>query len=82
MALAISQAENGTRSCNRESKPNSNGTKDHGVFQINEVHLKKGYTINDLHNCLTNIRIAKEIYDRQGWNPWTVYKTGVYKKYL
>jgi hypothetical protein len=78
LALAISQAENGTRQCDRESKLNTNGTIDVGVFQLNDVHAPKG----NRYNCLENIKIAKQIYDRSGWSPWTVYKTGAYKKYL
>lgn len=81
MALAVSQAENGTRQCDRVSKPNSNGSRDYGVFQINSVHMRKGYTEADLKDCLTNIKLAKEIYDNQNWGPWTVYKSGAYKKY-
>ena len=82
MALAVSQAENGTRKCDRQGGKNSNGTYDWGVFQINEVHLKKGYSHDDLKDCLTNIKIAKAIYDRQGWEPWSVYKNQSYKKFL
>lgn len=78
MALAISQAENGTRQCDRVSKPNSNGTRDFGVFQVNEIHSKKG----NLKDCKDNIRVAYEIFKASKWNAWTVYKTGAYKKYL
>ena len=43
---------------------------DVGVFQINQKwHNQRGnaYDIDE------NIRIAKEIYDEQGWNPWVCY---------
>jgi hypothetical protein len=82
MALAISQAENGTRVCDRVSKPNKNGTVDIGVFQINASAHRNKATPEQLKDCLTNIQVAKQIYDRQGWTPWTVYKTGRYKQYL
>ena len=78
MALAISQAENGTRECDRQSGRNKNGTIDIGVFQINEIHRAKG----NLWDCTDNIRVAYQIFQRSGWNPWTVYKTKAYKKYL
>lgn len=81
MALAISQAENGTRQCDRVSKPNTNGTVDTGVFQINDVHLKKGYTREQFKDCLTNIKIAKQIYLASGWNAWSTYKSGAYRKF-
>lgn len=82
MALAISQAENGTRQCDRVSKPNSNGTRDFGIFQLNEIHLKKGYTERDFKDCLTNIKIAKAMFDRQGWTPWSTLHNGAYKRFL
>lgn len=78
MALAISQAENGTRKCDRESKPNKNGTIDIGIFQINEIHSSKG----NLYGCTDNILVALQIYKASGWSAWTVYKSGAYLRYL
>lgn len=77
MALAISQAENGTRECKR-IHVNSDGSKDVGVFQLNSIHANKG----NIFDCTENIKIAYQIFKRQGWTPWTVYKSGIYKKYL
>ena len=78
MALAISQAENGTRACGRIGV-----TKDIGVFQIApQFHYNKVERIDDLKDCLINIRVAKRIYDASGWHAWSVYKSGIYKKYL
>ncbi|MDQ3816096.1 MAG: hypothetical protein M3362_00210 [Acidobacteriota bacterium] len=82
MALAISQAENGSRKCDRASKPNKNGTIDYGVFQINSVHLKKGWKLSELKDCYKNVDYAYEIYKASGWNPWSTYKNGAYKKFL
>lgn len=82
MALAISQAENGSRKCDRVSKPNSNGSVDIGLFQVNNLAHKGKATETELKDCLTNIRIAKQIFDSSGWHPWTVYRTEAYKKYL
>ena len=81
MALAISQAENGTRQCDRFNV-NTNKTVDYGVFMINTVHLKKGWKIAELIDCHTNIDYAYEIYKSQGWSPWVVFNTGDYKKFL
>lgn len=77
MALAISQAENGTRRCDRTHQ-NNDGSFDTGIFQINSVHAKKG----NLRDCTDNIKVAYQIYKASGWNPWVVYQTGAYKKYL
>jgi hypothetical protein len=78
-ALAVSRAENGTRKCDRQGALNKNGTHDWGVFQINEIHLKKGYTLKDFTDCKKNIQIAHSIYKGSGWGAWSVYNN---KKYL
>lgn len=78
MALAVSQAENGLRTCNREHI-NNDKSKDIGVFQVNQKwHGHKG----NLYDCIENIQVALEIYKASGWNPWTVYKTGAYKRFI
>ena len=33
-------------------------------------------------NAHNNIDYAYDIYKKSGWNPWSSYKTGVYKKYM
>lgn len=81
MALAVSQAENGTRQCDRINV-NNNKTVDVGVFQINSVHFKKGYTINDFADCQTNIEVAHKIFKAQGWSPWVAYNNKNYLKFM
>lgn len=77
MALAISQAENGTRQCDRVGV-----TKDIGIFQIApQFHYNKVQSIEDLKDCLINIKVAKQIYDASGWNAWSVYKNKSYLKF-
>lgn len=49
------------------NRKNKNGSVDYGLFQINSVH---GYTENYLMDIDNNLRIARELYDRQGWRPW------------
>lgn len=78
MALAISQAENGTRKCDR-IHVNKDQSKDIGIFQINEKwHGHKG----NLLECTENILIAYQIFKSSGWSAWTVYKTNSYKRFL
>lgn len=81
-ALAVSLAENGTRACNRVSKPNSNGSTDYGIFQINSVHLKKGWTIEELKDCRKNIDYAYQIYQKQYFYPWVTYQRNLHLKHL
>jgi hypothetical protein len=81
MALAVSQAENGTRQCDRFGV-NTDKSIDFGVFQINTIHLKKGWTIAQLIDCHKNIDFAYEIYTAQSWQPWVAYQNGSYKQFL
>lgn len=54
---------------------NRNGTKDHGLFQINDVNLEKcGVTPEQLLNVHTNIKCAKKVYQTQNLKAWYTYK--------
>ena len=37
---------------------------------------------DELYNPAVNVRAAKMIFDEQGYDAWSVYKTGAYKKFL
>jgi hypothetical protein len=74
-AIAVAKAESGLR-CNAMSP-----TNDHGLFQINAIHFPK-FKGKDPYDCDANIEVAYEIYKRQGFYPWTVYRTGSYKRFL
>lgn len=57
---------------------NRNGSTDHGIFQINSIHLKGKAKGKDLNNYRDNIDVAKKIFDDRGWTAWTCsYKVGV-----
>jgi len=51
-----------------------------GLFQISQIY--HNYDTETLMNPDDNIRIAKEIRTRGGWERWTTYRTGEYLKYL
>lgn len=70
-ARKVATCESGIRDI--ESKPNWNGTKDYGAFQINSLWLDVyGLTPAQLLDRETNIETAKKIYDRT--NNWTAWK--------
>lgn len=76
LAIAVAKAESGLK-CDRISKPNTNGTIDRGLFQLNSAYYPH------LPNCTDNILKAKEIRDAWGnWEAWSAYNNGAYKKYL
>jgi hypothetical protein len=77
MAIAIAKAESGLRV--DAINENSNGTRDGGLFQVNDVH---GYSMEERLDLENNVRIAREIYEKSGWFPWVAYKSGAYKKFM
>lgn len=48
-------------------------TGDTGIFQINEVHQRSGALAEglDLTDVLTNVKIARQLYEGRGWYPWS-----------
>lgn len=77
IAAAVALAESGGNS-DAISPPNSNGTLDRGLWQINSIHGAKSTT--DINaNAKAAIAISS---NGTNWNPWTVFKSGAYKKYL
>jgi hypothetical protein len=76
---SIALAESGGR-VGAIGGPNSNGTFDYGLWQINSSH---GYdTQSLLHNPLYNARAAVSIFNSQGLQAWSTYNNGAYEKFL
>ncbi|CAN5170506.1 hypothetical protein BH11PAT4_BH11PAT4_2480 [soil metagenome] len=74
IAMAIGMAESGL-TADRVSR-----TDDHGLMQIHKGFSVYGAAIYD---PIENLRIAaRTYYKRRGFQPWTTYKKGTYKKYL
>jgi hypothetical protein len=76
----ITKAENGTREAHRIGY-NNNGSRDVGAFQINTIHCGKvgeqkhsDSCVAKLQNENTNIAVARQIYEAQGWSPWVAKK--------
>ena len=58
------------------SKPNTNGTRDHGLFQINDGAWKQAF-YNRWDRILElemNVELAYHIWELYGWSPWTCKK--------
>lgn len=66
-ALAIAKAESGLN-CSAVSS-----TFDYGIFQLH---------FQPIFDCTWNIFKAKELFDQRGWQPWSVYNSKAYLKYL
>ena len=59
---------------------NENGTKDYGLFQINEIHAPAifkqfGYSMEDLLDPEKNVQIASWLFQQRGWQPWVAART-------
>ncbi len=77
IAMAVMKAESG---CNPTA---SSPTHDHGLMQINEVHLAKvNYHVESLNDPETNVRVAFEVYSGAGWRAWSTYTNGAYQRFL
>jgi hypothetical protein len=77
--VAIGIAESGGSATARNV--NTNGSVDIGYWQINQVNWH-GLSEAALKDINVNARVAKEVYDRQGFNAWTVYRTGKYRSHI
>jgi hypothetical protein len=83
VALAIQYAENPRGACEIYHYNSSNRTLDWGYFQINTVHLMRpGLNLRDLLDCKANIDFAYELYRQRGFEPWSTYVSGDYRKFL
>jgi hypothetical protein len=80
-SMAVARCESGH--ANRVSKPNGNGSRDFGVFQINDggtiqAALRRlGIGFSDISDARAkaldpalNVRMARTIWDSRGWQPW------------
>lgn len=72
--------------CTAESGLNPSSispTHDYGLCQINQVHRKRvGGDLQKLLDPETNIRVASDIWREQGFSPWSVFKSGKYRRFL
>lgn len=77
--IAIAYAENRTLNAAPNPNVNSNGSVDCGLMQVNSIH---GYDCDYLENIENNLKVAREIYDREGLGAWSTYKSGKYLSFL
>ena len=77
IALAVAKAESGLNP--KAVNWNRNGSKDVGVFQINDKH---GWSTEERFDWEKNIRMAKDLRDRYGWTEWTAFNNQSYRNYL
>jgi hypothetical protein len=77
---AVSGAESGFGR-STISPPNKDGSRDHGVFQVNDKAWPQFKNVA-AQPLQTQAAIAAHIYNTQGLKAWSTYNNGAYKKYL
>lgn len=81
-AVAVAMAESSGR-LGVISDPNSDGTRDHCAWQINDGAWDDVFDIDrlttDPQYCA---EAASVVQQRQGWGAWTKYRNGDYRQYL
>ena len=83
VALAIQSAENSRGACEIYHYNSSDGTLDWGYFQINTVHLTRpGLNLRDLLDCKANIDFAYQLFREKGFEAWTTFTSGAYRKFM
>ena len=82
IAIAICKAESGGNPL-AENHSNYNGSNDKGLFQINSIHVTSGL-IGDTARLdpIQNADAAYKIYKGSGFNAWSAYTNGAYRKHL
>lgn len=80
IALAVAYAES-SWDATAVGGPNTDGTYDRGLWQINDVHkLDKTRLVGDpAYNAAQAYRISR---GGTSWTPWTTFKSGAYSRHL
>ena len=80
---AIALAESGGQ-VGAKGGPNSDGTYDYGLWQINTVNVNSHHwsVASLLGNPEYNAKAAVAIYKSAGFGAWSTYNSGAYKQFL
>lgn len=70
-ALTVAKCESGLNPYVM-SPPNKDGTRDGGLFQVNDVHNRRLQELDlDKLDPEDNAKYARMLYEEEGWRPWT-----------
>lgn len=85
IAIRLAKSENfynerGHFKCDKLGGLNPNGTRDHGLWQINDIHIQSGaISLADANDCFKATDFAFGLYKaHHGFTPWSAYKNGSY----
>jgi len=85
-AIRIAKSENfwnfsKSFDCKRAGGVNFDGTTDHGLWQINDIHIRSGaITLEDALDCFKSTDFAYKLYKGRGntFNAWSAFLNGSY----
>ena len=77
VAIAWAESQLNANAYNPESHIGCNGSV--GIMQIACVHNRKNKEA--LKDIKFNLKVARQIYDSEGWKPWGAFTDGRYKQY-
>lgn len=84
-AVRVAKSENfynysNSFDCTRQGALNSDGTRDHGLWQINDIHIRSGaITLEDTLDCQKSTDFAYRLYKGRGnWSAWSAFNNGSY----
>lgn len=78
VAIALAESNGRTDAINTA---NRNGSRDWGLFQVNDVNWKNE-TASQRLDPVTNTRKAYEVYKRQGLKAWVTFNVGAHEKFM
>jgi hypothetical protein len=78
-AIALAESGGNTQAI---SSPNTNGTRDYGLVQINSVHFGNGTSQAQALNPIAALSYALSLSSGgTNFTPWSTFNSGAYQKY-
>lgn len=79
MAIAVAYAESSGNT--NATHRNSNGSTDYGLWQINTAN-SGALQLGNWADGATNAKMARMVWNQQGWAAWVTHDTGAYRLYM
>lgn len=79
---AIALGESGGRTDITHKNNDAHGSTDYGLWQINDYWNADILRSGDWRNPADNARMARAVFEKQGYQAWSVYKQRTYAKHL
>lgn len=81
-AIAVALAESDGEPTATHKNSDGAQSTDYGLWQINKYWNPDTFSLGDWSDPRINAKMALVVWKRQGWNGWSTFKSGSYKKFL